>query len=74
MVSTTNNPTDHEAATMKHDPSNLDTDGRRRPRSQDSDRDVSDPHPGSASDGTHPEASETKPPRNEGDRKHGTPN
>lgn len=76
MVSTTNNPTDPEAATMKHDPRNLDrtADGRRRPASQDSDRDVSDPHAGSVFDATHPEANETKPPRNEGDRKHGTPN
>lgn len=76
MVSTTNNPTDHEAAAMKNDPRNLDkaAHGRRKPPSQDSDRDVSDPHPGSVSDGTHPEAKETKPPRNEGDRKHGTPN
>lgn len=55
---------------MKNDPRNLD----KTPPSQESDRDVSDPHPGSVSDGTHPEANETKLPRNEGDRKHGTPN
>jgi hypothetical protein len=29
---------------------------------------VSDPHPGSVSDGTHPEASETKLPRGADDR------
>lgn len=76
LVSTTNNPTDHEAATMKHDPRNLDktADGRRRPQSQESGRDISDPHPGSVSDGTHSEANETKLARSEGDRKHGTPN
>jgi hypothetical protein len=61
---------------MKNDPRNLDktAHGRRLPPSQKSDRDVSDPHPGSVSDGTHPEANETKLPRNKGDSKHGTPN
>ncbi len=66
---------------MKNDPANADKTGggQRMPRSPASDsqaldRDVSDPHPGSVSDGTHPEANETKLPRNEGNRKHGTPN
>lgn len=66
---------------MKNDPGNADkTAGRQKApsspasKSQASDRDVSDPHPGSVSDGTHPEANETKRPRNEGDRKYGTPN
>jgi hypothetical protein len=59
---------------MKNDPKNLDkTVHGREPPSQESDRDVSDPRPGSISDGTHPEANETKLPRNEGDRKYGTP-
>ncbi|MDP2732358.1 MAG: hypothetical protein Q8O63_04510 [Hoeflea sp.] len=33
---------------------------KARKTHQDSDRDVSDPHPGSVSDGTHAEASEVK--------------
>lgn len=33
---------------------------KARKTHQDSDRDVSDPHPGSVSDGTHPEAEEVK--------------
>jgi hypothetical protein len=63
-------------ATMNNSANNLDetTGGQRTRPSQTSDREVSDPHPGSVSDGTHPEANETKLPRNEGDRKHGTPN
>lgn len=75
-VSTTSNPTGHEATTMKNGSNTFGKTterGRIRP-SQTSDRDVSDPHPGSVSDGTHPEANETKLPRSEGDRKHGTPN
>ncbi len=61
---------------MKNSADNLDeaTGGQRTRPPQTSDCDVSDPHPGSVSDGTHPEANETKLPRNEGDRKHGTPN
>ena len=61
---------------MKNDSGNSrKTAGTRQVSSaKPSDREVSDPHPGSVSDGTHPEANETKLPRNEGDRKHGTPN
>ena len=61
---------------MKNSQNNLDeaTGGQRKRPPQTSDRDVSDPHPGSVSDGTHPEANETKLPRDEGDRKPGTPN
>lgn len=61
---------------MKNGSKTLDktTGGEHAHPSHESDRDVSDPHPGSISDGTHPEANETKLPRDKGDSKHGTPN
>ncbi len=39
----------------------------RKAPSQTHGEEVSDPHPGSISDGTHPEASEVKHPRGAGD-------
>ncbi len=42
---------------MSHDPKNQ--------PSSTPDPDVADPHPGSVSDGTHPEADEAKPVRND---------
>ncbi|MEW9612820.1 hypothetical protein AB3G45_02985 [Shinella sp. S4-D37] len=41
--------------------------GRERPR-RTGGEEVSDPHPGNVSDGTHPEASEKKLPRGTDDR------
>lgn len=56
-----------KVAIIKNSPNTLDkaTGGYRTRPSQTSDREVSDPHPGSVSDGTHPEANETKLPRSD---------
>lgn len=75
--STTKSPIGHEKkrAIMKNNPAHLGNTAGDRPTPGPAPLGtVSDPHPGSVSDGTHPEADETKLPRKEGDGKHGTAN
>jgi hypothetical protein len=51
---------------MKERRADIRADGKKRPpQPQKQAREVSDPHPGSVSDGTHPEASEVKRPDGE---------